>query len=79
VAPTDNDLGYRTESEFLEWKQRDPIETFKERLLGDNILCIQDIDAMAKKVEAEIDEAVAFAQDSPFPEGELLLEHIYAV
>lgn len=75
----DNDLGYRTESEFLEWKQRDPIETFKERLLGDNVLCIQDIDAMAKKVEAEIDEAVAFAKDSPFPEGELLLEHIYAV
>ena len=73
----DNDLGYRTESEFLEWKKRDPIKTFNERLLRDGILCNQDIDAVAKKVEAEIDEAVVFAKNSPFPAGELLLEHIY--
>lgn len=74
----DNDLGYRTESEFLEWKERDPIKTFSERLLSDGVLCNQDIDSMTRKLEAEMDDAVAFAKDSPFPEGQLLLEHIYA-
>lgn len=74
----DNDLGYRTESEFLEWKERDPIKTFSERLLRDGVLCNQDIDSMTSKLDAEMDDAVTFAKDSPFPEGQLLLEHIYA-
>ena len=74
----DNDLGYRTEAEFLAWKERDPISTFRERLVSDGVLRERDIDAMAKRVEAEMDAAVAFTKASPFPEGESLLEHIYA-
>jgi pyruvate dehydrogenase E1 component alpha subunit len=76
----DNDLGYRTESEFLEWKQRDPIQSFQNRLLEDDgILSHQDITDMISKLEIEIDEAFTYAQESPFPEKELLLEHIYAL
>ncbi len=74
----DNDLGYRTESEFQEWKRRCPIKMLKERLLRDSILCSQDIDATVGEVEAEINDAVMFAKDSPFPEERLLMEHIYA-
>jgi TPP-dependent pyruvate/acetoin dehydrogenase alpha subunit len=74
----DNDLGYRTESEFQEWRRRCPIETLKERLLGDGVLCNQDIDRMVSELEAEIEDAVVFAKESPFPEERLLLEHIYA-
>ena len=74
----DNDLGYRTEDEFQEWRRRCPVETLGERLLRDGILCNQDIDDMVSKLEAEIEDAVAFAKKSPFPEGQLLLEHIYA-
>ena len=74
----DNDLGYRTESEFQKWKQRCPIERLKERLLGDRVLCNQDIKRMVSNLEVEIEDAVAFAKESPFPEGQLLLEDIYA-
>jgi len=74
----DNDLGYRTEAEFLAWKERDPISRFAERLVSDGVLRERDFDAMATTVEAEMNEAVAFAQESPLPEGERLLEHIYA-
>ncbi len=75
----DNDLGYRTESEFQEWKQRCPIERLKERLLGDDILCNQDIEVMVRNLEAEIEEAVVFAKESPFPEKQSLLEQNYAL
>ena len=74
----DNDLGYRTESEFQKWKQRCPIERLKERLLGDRVLCNQDIKRMVSNLEVEIEDAVAFAKESPFPEGQLLMEDIYA-
>ena len=74
----DNDLGYRTESEFQEWKQRCPLEKLKERLLRDGVLCNQDIEDMIRNLEVEIEEAVVFAKESPFPEEQHLLEHIYA-
>lgn len=74
----DNQLGYRTESEFQEWKQRCPIERLKERLLGDSVLCNQDIEGMIRNLEAEIEDAVVFAKESPFPAERLLLEHVYA-
>lgn len=74
----DNDLGYRTESEFQEWRQRCPIEMLKERLLREGVLCNQDIECMVSKLEAEMEDAVVFAKKSPFPEEQLLLEHICA-
>lgn len=75
----DNHLGYRTESEVEEWKQRCPIERLKERLAGDGVLCNQEIERMVSGLEAEIEDAVVFAKKSPFPEERLLLEHIYAL
>ena len=74
----DNDLGYRTESEFQEWQQRCPVERLKERLLGEGILSPQDIEDMIHNLEVEIEEAVVFARESPFPEEQHLLEHVYA-
>ncbi len=74
----DNDLGYRTESEFQEWKRRCPLERLKERLLREGILCNQDIDRMVSELEAEIEDAIVFAKESPFPEERLLMENIYA-
>jgi pyruvate dehydrogenase E1 component alpha subunit len=73
----DNDLGYRTESEFQEWRRRCPIERLEERLLRDGVLCNQDIDGMVSELESEIEDAVMFAKGSPFPQGGLLLEHVY--
>lgn len=74
----DNNLGYRTESEFQSWKQRCPIQRLEERLFKEGILCNQDIDAMKSELESEIDKAVLFAKGSPFPQEHHLLEHIYA-
>ena len=63
----DNQLGYRTESEFQYWKQRCPIEMIKERLIKEGIISNQDIIDIVKKLEHEIEEAVLLAKKSPFP------------
>jgi pyruvate dehydrogenase E1 component alpha subunit len=74
----DDHLGYRPEGELADWQQRCPIERLKARLLEDGVLCNQDIDGMVSELKAEIEDAIVFAKGSPFPEGQLLLEHIYA-
>lgn len=73
----DNGLGYRSEKEFLEWKETCPIETFKRRLLGDGIITQREIDATTAPIEAEIIDAVALAKGGPFPEGHALIEDVY--
>ncbi|HIJ75185.1 MAG TPA: thiamine pyrophosphate-dependent dehydrogenase E1 component subunit alpha [Deltaproteobacteria bacterium] len=71
----DNDLGYRCESEFLDWKKRDPIETLK-RMHGDGLFD-RDTEAVIHDLSAEIEEAVAFAKKSPFPEEPMMLQDVY--
>jgi pyruvate dehydrogenase E1 component alpha subunit len=74
----DNDLGYRPESEFLEWKTRCPIARLKERLLEDELMSNDDLGHMEGSLRAEIEAAVAFADQSPVPEQELLLRGVFA-
>ena len=75
----DNDIGYRTESEFQDWKLRCPLGRLKDHLLGNGILFGKDIDDMAGRITIEIDNAIAFAKGSPFPDSHLLLQDIYAL
>ncbi len=75
----DNDLGYRTESEFQEWRRRCPLEKLQGQLLKEGILSHQDIDRLTGNFEAEIEQAIAFAKDSPFPEESGLMEDVYCV
>jgi len=73
----DNQLGYRTESEFQEWRQRCPVERLQEQLLQEGIISQRDIDLMTGNFEAEMEEAITFAKESPFPTEADLLEHVY--
>ncbi len=74
----DNDLGYRTESEFLEWKARCPIMRLKEQLFKDGLLSDEELENMVVSLKAEIDAAVAFAEQSPVPGEEVLLQGVFA-
>ena len=74
----DNDLGYRTEAEFLAWKDHDPLELARAVLVADGVLSDQQIADMQSRIADEIDEAVAFAKVSPFPEQDQLIQHLYA-
>ena len=74
----DNDLGYRSMSEFDAWQQRCPLTTFAAWLLQEQVLTPVDMARMRQEVEAEIQAAIVYAQDSPFPEAALVMEHIYA-
>ena len=74
----DNDLGYRPETEFEEWKKRDPVSVCGGQLLGEGRISETEIASMKESIRVEIDEAVAFAKSSSFPPPDGLLDGIYS-
>ena len=65
----DNDLGYRSEKEYNEWKRKDPISNFKDYLISENIISIELLEQIKSKIDLEIQDAFNFAIESPFPEA----------
>ena len=74
----DNDLGYRTESEFQEWRARCPLDTLRKHLLHEGLISNAEDIQMQGDIAAEIEDSFAFAKDSPFPAKPSLMEHVYA-
>jgi pyruvate dehydrogenase E1 component alpha subunit len=65
---------YRTKDEEDRWQaERDPIALLAARL-GDDA----EIDRIRERVEAEIDAAVAYALNAPFPDPSEATNHVYA-
>jgi pyruvate dehydrogenase E1 component alpha subunit len=69
---------YRPKEEVEEWLHRDPIKLFKERLLQTSTLTEAESQQIEKETVAEIEEAVKFAIESPYPAPEEALEDVYA-
>jgi pyruvate dehydrogenase E1 component alpha subunit len=68
---------YRTKEEVAEWKQRDPIELIKDRILTNKIATEAELDAIDAKIKVQVEEAVKFAEESPWPKPEEAFEDIY--
>ncbi len=68
---------YRTKEEVEEWRKRDPIASFSKRLIDEDVLSEKDVEAIDKEAIERIDEAVKFADDSPFPDLDSLYDHVY--
>ncbi len=68
---------YRTKEEVEEYKQRDPIEQVLATIQDNNILTQEEIDAIIKKVKQKVDDAVKFAEQSPWPDGMDAFKDVY--
>jgi pyruvate dehydrogenase E1 component alpha subunit len=68
---------YRTKEEVEEYKQRDPIEMVKKTLLDNKFATAEEIAAIDKRVEQEVEESVKFAEESPWPDDSEVLKDIY--
>ena len=74
----DNHIGYRTEAEYLAWKERDPIATFELRLRAAGIFDQQRHDRFVQQQAVEIASAFTAAKSAPFPASSTLMDHVYA-
>lgn len=69
---------YRSKEELEEFKKRDPIIIYKNKLLNEYEIDIAEISNIDKLVKNEIDEAVNFAENSPDPEPLDYLKYLFA-
>jgi TPP-dependent pyruvate/acetoin dehydrogenase alpha subunit len=74
----DNHIGYRTEAEYLSWKQRDPVGNFERTLRTDGIFDAVRHEHFIRAQEAEITAAFAAAETAPYPKPNTLMEYVYA-
>lgn len=69
---------YKPKEEVEEWKKKDPIPRFRKYLIENKILSEEGTNKIDLEMNEEIDQAVKFADESPFPEPEETLEDVYA-
>jgi pyruvate dehydrogenase E1 component alpha subunit len=69
---------YRTRAEIEKYQERDPIKLFTASLIEEKITDQATLDELDKKVREEVEDAVRFAEESPFPPPEDLYTDVYA-
>jgi pyruvate dehydrogenase E1 component alpha subunit len=72
-------MAYRSDDEVIAWKKRDPIPLLEARLAELGVLSLAEANAVHERVRAEVAEAIAYAEASPFPTPEQLTEDVYYV
>jgi acetoin:2,6-dichlorophenolindophenol oxidoreductase subunit alpha len=78
VGPNfDFTVGYRTKDEVDEWMGRCPINSFAALLEEHHILSEREMYKITLEVENEVEDAVRFAKESPFPDRSELAEDVY--
>jgi pyruvate dehydrogenase E1 component alpha subunit len=70
---------YRSREQVEEWRRRDPIVTFGNRLVAEDVITDEDLERFDAEAIARVDEAVAFADASPFPPPESLYDDVYVL
>lgn len=69
---------YRTRDEILKYQGRDPLVLFKDSLKEAKVFGDKDFEKIEAEAAAAVARAVAFADESPFPDESELFTHVYA-
>lgn len=69
---------YRTTQEVDEWKERDPIKLLGARLTADGVATQGELDDIDAAIRAEMEVAVEFAKNSPFPDPSTATNFIFS-
>ena len=73
----DNPLSYRTKEEEEYWRGRDPLKLFRETVIPQGEIAVEELDQIETEIAALMEEAVKFADESPLPEPLELYEDVY--
>jgi len=68
----------RPAEEIASWKAGDPVARLEQHMVGRAMLSPDELRAIRDQVTSELDEAVAFADASPFPDPKDLMADMFA-
>ena len=70
---------YREKAEVRKWQKRDPIRVLDEALVKGGLVARKELHEIQRRVEMQVQDAVVFADTSPFPSLDTLFQNIYAM
>lgn len=68
----------RDPQELAEWKRRDPIAMFAEKLVSEKIATEKQLQDIEQEIGKELDKAIEFAEKSPSPDPKEATTDVYA-
>ncbi len=74
----DPGTGYRTQEEVEEWRKRDPIPLFRDRLLTDKVVTQDELAQIGDDVEAHVQDAIDFSAQSAWPSPQEAATKVFA-
>jgi len=76
-SKSDQEL-YRTKEELQAWKKKDPIARFRKLLVSEEVTTEQEAATIEEEANRTIAAAIEYAQSSPEPDVDTILEGVYA-
>lgn len=70
---------YRTKDEVAQWRERDPLPAFGDLLEREGILTAEQREEIDGETMQRVEEAVDFAERSPFPDPATLYDDVYVL
>lgn len=68
---------YRDEEEVEEWRKRDPVDAFSERLIDRDEITDEELEEMRTDIETEIEDALEYAMETDDPSPEEAYEDMF--
>jgi pyruvate dehydrogenase E1 component alpha subunit len=68
---------YRTAEQSADYRDRDPIKRFAEQVASRDIAPSSDLEAVQRRAEGEVAEAIEFARSAPMPAPDDCLTDVY--
>src|ERR1700733_9092077 len=62
---------------WAEWGKRDPIARLEQTMLDRGWIEAAQLEALRASLRSEVDEAIVWAENSPYPEASELLDNVY--
>ena len=69
---------YRTKDEIAQWKAKGPIKRMRNYLLENKLFAESELKAIEDRAVQTIEEAVKFAENSPYPSIDTIMDDVYA-
>lgn len=69
---------YQPKEEIAEWKEKCPIPRLRDEMLAQGLISADELREMEAKIDGIVEEAVRFAEESPYPRPEEALEDVFA-
>ena len=78
VGPNyDIDKGLRSQKELDKWMARCPIKLLEKQMMAGRLLTREEAQSLRKEVRDDVEAAISFARQSPYPESSELTDYVF--